>query len=230
MDWLDPPPPEYERCPQGTPLSERFFDVPVNDITPFMLETPPDYDGIQVYLDLWISGDTLFIEDKDGVITASYPDLRYVAVMDTADNIVAIEPQALPFGPILPHLPPNVLTIYQQVTPGGQTFNNIIAPYQDEEAFYVILPLPGDEGELVGKMVLVFGPLAVDNDIRDSIFLLGSVVSGFLLGTSVVMGTRCSAGLRHGGWCGAYIVWMKRLRPGRMVIFRSSCVIYRLMS
>jgi NarL family two-component system sensor histidine kinase LiaS len=154
-----------EGVPAGSPLTPTIFNGVVRDIQPYIEEG--DSEGLQTYLDLWVSGDRLEIRNEAGTFVASYQSLYYVAVADAQGTIIAVEPQALPLGePLRNHMPPGVLNDYI-----GQPLTGVPAPYRGEEALYNIVPAADG-----ATLVLVFGPDATDTDLQEE---LGAVTVGF---------------------------------------------------
>ena len=174
-----------EDLPSGSPLSEPLLGVVVRDITPFVQASPPDQAGLQTYLDLWVSGDNLRIENDSGIVQAVYRGLDYVAVTDTAGNILAVEPQVFAEEQTTLPLSSEVETVFEDILAGEESFRSVDDRFQGEAAMYNLLALP--EGR--GGLVIVFGPQALENSIREDIAELTTVMSLFFLCGTAVMGT-----------------------------------------
>lgn len=174
--------------PAGSPASASLYRVVVNETAVYLQQDPIDIHGLQTYLDLWVSGDTLRVEDESGIFVASYNELRFVAVTDLTGEVLAVEPQYLPLGSIETQIPPEIVPLYQQARDTGEAYYGVETSLQNDPVFFQIIPIEQDQ-ERLGVLLVVHGIEAIDHSFRDEFSRIWLALTATVLCGTLLMGT-----------------------------------------
>lgn len=177
------------RSTTGTVLGQQLFEIVAADTAEFLSQEPIDPTGLEAYLDLWVSGESLRIENDLGNINAVFGDLRFVAVTDLAGEVLAVEPRRFEVGPLAEQVPAAVMDAWEQAAVAQEGTFGLTAPVADETLYYQLIPIADETNRPLGVMVIVHGREAIDSEIGEvlpPVFALTSVV--ILCGT-IIMGT-----------------------------------------
>lgn len=172
----------------GSPASEPLFNIVADETAAYLSQSPIDQSGLQIYLDLWVSGDTIRMENDSGTITASYSDLRFITVTDLAGEVLAVEPQALSLSPIALQIPPDIEAARQIVVETGQPQFGVQSTFDDDAVMYQIVPIR-HQSELLGVLIMANGLGSVDREFEDVLPPIAAAFSVMILCGSLFVGT-----------------------------------------
>ncbi|MEM7333565.1 MAG: histidine kinase [Chloroflexota bacterium] len=176
------------RATTGSAAGRALFSIVEAETAVYLTQTPIDQQGLQTYLDLWVSGDTLRIENDSNTISTIYNGLQFVAVTDLEGQLLAVEPQSLEFGSIKPQLTDAVLTLWETAVENGSSEFGLVDTYRGETAFYHVMPIESQR-QRVGVLLIAYSEESTDDEFAQAFQPVVLGMSVVILCGSLLVGT-----------------------------------------
>ena len=174
---------------------------PVNpQIAQFLAQDPPDLEGLRDWLDRAQQGNEFRVESNNGTSGSNVRfDISFAAVVDSAGNLLAMEPGDNLNQPIEGLLFAEALPAYERALSGEDDPNLVTAVHPESNDIFVAVPVFDEGKELLGVFFLVMDLPNTETDFATAntilgvlpLFLIIFTVAGF---TGTIFGFIASRG------------------------------------